>query len=148
MYSSIFFAWGLAAITVGLHAVGLALILRVLDHRGNVLMTQLGAISMRLVWVACYMVLLHLMAISIWGAFYVWQGCLPDLETAFYFSGVTYATIGYGDVVLGKPWRLFGLMEGLTGILMCGLSTGVFFAVVNHIYQFFHTTIDDHHTSW
>ncbi|WP_166359673.1 potassium channel family protein [Pseudomonas akapageensis] len=147
MYSSIFFAWGLAAITVVLHAVGLALMLRFLDHRGNVLMTQLGAISTRLVWVACYMILLHLMAISIWATFYVWQECLPDLETAFYFSGVTYSTIGFGDVVLGKPWRLFGLMEGLTGILMCGLSTGVFFAVVNHIYLFFHTKNDDNHTS-
>lgn len=145
MYSSIFFAWGLAAITVVVHAVGLALMLRLLDYRGNVLMRQLGAISARLVWVACYMVLLHLLAISIWGTFYVWQGCLPDFETAFYFSGVTYATIGYGDVLLGKPWRLFGLMEGLTGILMCGLSAGVFFAVVNHIYQFIHTTNDDNH---
>ncbi|MHC8395566.1 potassium channel family protein [Pseudomonas sp. LB3P93] len=144
MYSSIFFAWGLAAVTVVLHAVGLALMLRFLDYRGNVLMTHVGAISTRLVWVACYMILLHLLAISIWGAFYVWQGCLPDLETAFYFSGVTYATIGYGDVVLAKPWRQFGLMEGLTGILMCGLSTGVFFAVVNHIYQFFHSNNDDH----
>lgn len=147
MYSSIFFAWGLAAITVGVHAFGLASMLRLLEHRGDVLMRQLGAISARLVWVACYMVLLHLVAILIWATFYVWQGCLPDLETAFYFSGVTYATIGYGDVVLEKPWRLFGLMEGLTGILMCGLSTGVFFAVVNHIYQFFHTEYDDNHKS-
>ncbi len=147
MYSSIFFAWGLAAITVVVHAVGLALMLRFLDYRGNVLMRQLGGISARLVWVACYMVLLHLLAISIWGTFYVWQGCLPDFETAFYFSGVTYATIGYGDVLLGKPWRLFGLMEGLTGILMCGLSAGVFFAVVNHIYQFIHTKNDDDHKS-
>jgi Ion channel. len=89
------------------------------------------------------MILLHLLAISIWGAFYVWQGCLPDLETAFYFSGVTYATIGYGDVVLAKPWRQFGLMEGLTGILMCGLSTGLFFAMVNHIYQQAHTRTRD-----
>ncbi|MDH4558113.1 two pore domain potassium channel family protein [Pseudomonas sp. BN417] len=143
MHSSIFFVWVLAAITVVVHAIGLAIMLRFLDHRGNVLMTRIEAISTRLVWVACYMVLLHLIAISVWGAFYVWQGCLPDLETAFYFSGVTYATIGYGDVVLAKPWRLFGLMEGLTGILMCGLSTGVFIAVVNQIYQSFQTKIVD-----
>ena len=60
---------------------------------------------------------------------------LPEAETAFYFSGVTYATIGYGDVVLPQPWRLFGPVEGLTGILMCGLSAGMFFAVVNRIYS-------------
>ncbi|MGY3175685.1 hypothetical protein ACVWYU_005110 [Pseudomonas sp. TE12234] len=142
MYSSIFFAWGLTAITVVVHAVGLALMLRFLSRRKNVLLRQLGAISTRLVWIVCYMIMLHVIAISIWGTFYVWQGSLPDFETAFYFSGVTYATIGYGDVVLVKPWRLFGLMEGLTGIIMCGLSTGVFFAEVNHIYQLIHTNND------
>jgi hypothetical protein len=49
-------------------------------------------------------------------------------------AGVTYATVGYGDLVLPKPWRMLGLVEGLTGILMCGLSAGLFFAVVSRIY--------------
>ena len=44
---------------------------------------------------------------------------------------VTYTTVGYGDLVLPKEWRLLGAVEGLTGILMCGLSTGLFFAVVS-----------------
>jgi hypothetical protein len=47
-----------------------------------------------------------------------------------YFSGVTYTSLGYGDLMLPKPWRLLGPLETLTGILMCGLSTGLFFAVV------------------
>ena len=69
------------------------------------------------------------------GLFYLWRGCLPDAETAFYFSGATYATIGYGDVVLAKPWRLLAPIEGLMGILMCGLSAGYLFAVLSHVYQ-------------
>lgn len=56
---------------------------------------------------------------------------MPDAESAFYFSGVTYTTVGYGDLVLPKPWRLLAPLEALTGILMCGLSTGLFFAVVS-----------------
>jgi len=40
------------------------------------------------------------------GLFYLWRGCVTDAETAFYFSGVTYTTLGYDDVVLAKPWRL------------------------------------------
>jgi len=66
---------------------------------------------------------------------YLWGGCLPDLESAFCFSGATYTTIGYGDLVLAKPWRILGPVEGLTGILMCGLSAGLFFAIVSRIYQ-------------
>ena len=58
MYSSIFFAWGLAAITVVVHAVGLALMLKCLSRRNNVPLRQLGAISARLVWVVCYMIML------------------------------------------------------------------------------------------
>jgi hypothetical protein len=28
------------------------------------------------------------------------------------FAGVTCATVGYGDIVLPKEWRLFGPVEG------------------------------------
>src|SRR5215510_1754739 len=60
----------------------------------------------------------------------------PDAEAAVYGSGVTDTTIGDGDLVLAKPWRVLAPIEGLTGILMCGLSTGVCcFAVVNRIDQ-------------
>jgi Ion channel len=54
---------------------------------------------------------------------------------AFYFSGVTYTTLGYGDVVLAEPWRLLAPVEGLMGVLMCGLSTGYFFVVLSRIHQ-------------
>lgn len=87
-----------------------------------------------LVRVMWWLILIHLISISIWGLFYFWQDCLPDAESAFYFAGVTYTTVGYGDLVLPKPWRMLGPVEGLTGILMCGLSTGLFFAVVTRIY--------------
>jgi hypothetical protein len=78
--------------------------------------------------------LLHLLEITFWAIFFLWQECLPDPESAFYFAGVTYTTIGYGDLVLPKPWRMLAPVEGLTGILMCGLSASIFFAVVNRIY--------------
>jgi hypothetical protein len=49
----------------------------------------------------------------------------------FYFSGVTYTTVGNGDLSLPKPWRMLAPLEAMTGILVCGLSTGLFFAVVS-----------------
>jgi hypothetical protein len=63
------------------------------------------------------------------------HGGLPNAEAAFYFSGITYTTLGYGDVVLAQPWRLLAPIEGLMGVLMCGLSTGYFFVVVSRIHQ-------------
>jgi len=65
------------------------------------------------------------------GLFYRWRGCLPCTESAFYFSGVTYTTVGHGELVLPKPWRTLAPLEAMTGILMCGGSTGLLFALVS-----------------
>src|SRR5262245_7848319 len=85
----------------------------------------------RIAWV---LIGIHLVEIAVWALFFSSQRCLPDLESAFYFAGVTYTTVGYGDLVLPKEWRLLAPVEGLTGILMCGLSTGFFFAVVTRLH--------------
>ena len=87
---------------------------------------------LRMIWL---LVLRHLAEISIWGLFYLWRGCPPNAEAAFYFSGATYTTLGYGDVVLASPWRLLAPVEGLMGVLMCGLSTGFFFVIVSRLHQ-------------
>jgi hypothetical protein len=58
---------------------------------------------------------------------------MPDLQAALYFSAVTYTTTGYGDLVLPEEWRIVGGVEALTGILMCGWSTGFFFAVASRL---------------
>ena len=80
------------------------------------------------------MIFLHLLEITVWAFFYFWKGAITDLQDAFYFSAVTYTTTGYGDLLLPDEWRLVGGIEALTGILMCGWSTGFFFAVVSRLY--------------
>ena len=83
---------------------------------------------------AGWIILLHLIEVTAWGLFYVWTAAF-DLPSALYFSAVTYTTTGYGDLVLPPEWRLVGAIEALTGILMCGWSTGFFFAVVSRMLQ-------------
>jgi hypothetical protein len=132
--SQLFFAWCLLALTVGIHAGGVTSALRRLRRpldmeRGFLHWTWLFTL------VAGWMILLHLFEICVWAAFYVWKQAMPDLPSALYFSAVTYTTTGYGDLVLPQEWRLLGGIEALTGILMCGWSTGFFFAVVNRMYE-------------
>lgn len=124
----------LVAATVVVHCIGLALLLRSLTQ-WSAPPTLLWPIVWLLIRVAIWLMLISLLEIAIWGLFYQWQGCLPDAESAFYFSGATYTSIGYGDVVLVKKWRMLGPVEGLIGILMSGLSAGVFFAVISQIYR-------------
>jgi len=129
MVSTLLTAWCLLGVTVTIHAAGLSSMLpgvsSVLPDR------RFWPVTWVLLRVAWRLILLHLAEIAVWALFYWWKKCLPDAESSLYFSGVTYTTLGYGDLVLPQEWRLLGPVEGLTGILMCGLSTGFFFAVVS-----------------
>ena len=58
-------------------------------------------------------------------SFYLLSGALDNWEAASYFSLVSYATLGYGDVTLPSEWRLIGASEGLVGALMVGWSVAV-----------------------
>ena len=131
MIAKLLMASCLVAITVIIHAGGLGMILSHVLHSKERPDTRFWPITWLLIRIAWLLIVIHLFEIVVWGLFFWWQKCLPDAESSFYFSGVTYATIGYGDIVLLKEWRLFGPVEGLTGILMEGLSTAFFFVIVS-----------------
>jgi hypothetical protein len=77
-------------------------------------------------------VILHGLVILLWASFYRAR-CFPSWELAFYFSASSYSTVGYGDLVLPSKWRLLGPLEGITGVLMCGISASVLFALVTRL---------------
>jgi hypothetical protein len=58
--------------------------------------------------------MLHLIEVKWWSLFYTSFGLFPDQSTAFYFSLTTYATLGYGDVLLPRASRIIGGVEALT----------------------------------
>ncbi|MEB3264607.1 MAG: potassium channel family protein [Synechococcus sp.] len=64
-----------------------------------------------------------LLDILLWALLYQRLGMFPELETSFYFSGVTFTTLGYGDLTLPACWRLLGVIQALNGVLMAGWST-------------------------
>jgi hypothetical protein len=80
-----------------------------------------------LLGVFTFIVLLHLIQITLWAAVFWGEGELPTLEKAVYFSTTTYTTVGFGDVVLGPGWRVLAGIEGLTGIILVGWSTAFVF---------------------
>src|SRR5687768_14517973 len=134
MLWNLLFAWCLMALCVACHAIGVTWTMRGL-RQVNVDPRRFWLSTWIFIRLAGRMVVLHLIQITLWSLFYVWRRALPDLPSALYFSAVTYTTTGYGDIVLPNEWRLVGAVEALTGILMCGWSTGFFFAVVGRIFQ-------------
>lgn len=131
MLSAVLIPFTLVVITVIVHSVGFSALLRVVMRSRALAKSGFLSATLLVIGLTCGLILIHLIEISAWALLYLWWGCLPDAESAFYFSGATYTTVGYGDVVLPKPWRLLAPLEAMTGVLMCGLSTGLFFAVVS-----------------
>ncbi len=125
-------AFALMATCVVVHATGLTAALRSPRLRPD---TQRH--FRQWIWLfirlAALIILCHMIEIAVWAAVYWWTQSMPGVQAALYFSAVTYTTTGYGDLVLPVEWRLVGGVEALTGILMCGWSTGFFFGVVSRM---------------
>ena len=60
---------------------------------------------------------------------------LPDLETAFYFSMVTFTTLGFGDVVLTGEWRPVASIQAANGVIIFGWTTALIFYFIQNIYK-------------
>ena len=73
----------------------------------------------------------HVAQVGLWAGFLVWLGALQSYDDAFYFSLVTFATLGYGDIVLAPGYRIFGALGATCGSLMLGWSTALIFAAIS-----------------
>jgi hypothetical protein len=116
-----------------LHLFGLALLTRALQSHWRfsqklrirpltlLLMATLGIIA------------LHTTEIWAYAAVYLELGAFSHLEEALYYSTVTYASIGYGDVLMPHKWRVFGAIEGAAGILMLGWSTAYLVSLLSQL---------------
>lgn len=94
--------------------------LRISNSAALVMQTTVGVIVLQgliiLLWASCYRSL-----------------CFSTWDSAFYFSASSYSTVGYGDVVLPPKWRLLGPLESMVGVLMCGISVSLLFALVTRL---------------
>ena len=85
-----------------------------ISRRRRFILVAMGAL-----WTAATL----LLDIVLWAWVYHHVGAIRDFETSLYFSGVTFTTVGYGDVILSKCWQLLSVGEAVNGVLMAGWST-------------------------
>ena len=120
---------GTVALQVAAQAIVLANV-RVIDRRTRRL-TELR----RTFWISLGAVLPlffgHFAQVGLWAGFLVLIGALKTYGDAFYFSLVTFATLGYGDIVLAPDYRIFGALGATCGSLMLGWSTALIFAAIS-----------------
>ncbi|HTG17100.1 MAG TPA: potassium channel family protein [Blastocatellia bacterium] len=126
----------LVSLSAVIHTIGLVLVADWLIKRRPTAEREFNIkrYTLQLTSVFAVIVLLHLVETLVWAAFYDLWSLFGDFETSWYFSLGSYTTIGYGDVVLPARWRMLGGLEGITGVLLCGLSTAFLFAIVNEMF--------------
>jgi len=130
----------LVAITVAIHALGTAFLVRYL---ANTFLDRTGhwgskRVLTALMLAALVLVFLHTLEIMVWAGVYkllVPVGELASFEAAVYFSFVTFTTLGYGDITLSEGYRLLSGIQALNGILLVGWSTALMFAVVQKTWE-------------
>lgn len=131
--NALLLAFGLMAAAVAIHLLGDILVVMYLSRRIITDSPRPVRQALRiLISLFAALLLLHLMQVSGWRLLYWWR-IGWDFNTAFYFSAVTYATIGFGDVVPPPEWRLVAVIQGLTGVLMLGWSSALVFAELMRI---------------
>ncbi|WP_298934960.1 ion channel [uncultured Ruegeria sp.] len=82
-----------------------------------------------------FIVATHTIQVWLWAIVWVLLKVLPDLNSALYFSLVTFTTLGYGDIVLGDGLRIFGSFAAVAGLLAFGLSTAYMVALMTRVFQ-------------
>lgn len=61
-------------------------------------------------------------------------GALPDLESSVYFALVSFTTLGFGDLVLEREWRILSGLIGANGLLIFGWSTAFMVALIRKLH--------------
>ena len=127
-------ALGIVIITLWLQSAGLAALIHWVRHALASDAHRLGPFRSALLVVRLTgaVIVLHGVLILFWASCYR-RLCFPSWESALYFSASSYATVGYGDVVLPSNWRMLGPLESIVGVLMCGMSVSVLFATVTRL---------------
>ena len=125
-------------ITVIIHGGGLALLGHSLRSEVQAERTHhLGAMSMRkmLFTLALVIGLFTLHGVEIWLYAFLYEalGAVDTLETAVYFSTISYAGIGFDDRYIEPAWRLVAAIEGINGLLLLGWSTAFFVTIVTRL---------------
>jgi hypothetical protein len=78
-----------------------------------------------IVLVVVWTMLITTFGVWLWAIVFSGLLIFSSMEEAVYYSLVAYTTLGLGDVVVPKDWRLLGGMTGANGFLMFGVLTAM-----------------------
>lgn len=117
---------------IAIHAIVMTFVVRVarcISARAQFRWPTWMLIATMIVTVSILM-LAHLLEVVVWAEAYTLAGAAPVAADSLYFAFVNYTTLGYGDIIPVRKWRLLGPATAMCGILLFGWSTAVIFEVL------------------
>ena len=126
-----FLVGGIVSIcNITIHALVMTLVVRV--ARASVSKTDHPTLLLIVTMIGTVSVLMaaHVLEVFVWSLAYLIVGAVPAEGGLVYFAFVSYATLGYGDVLPVERWQLLGPIAAMNGALMFGWSTAVIFEVL------------------
>lgn len=132
-------AVGLVAVicTIIIHALPLGATVAVvrrerkLGRTGTNFRVDMGIVTLAI----SYALAAHLIEIALWAVLFVICGKFAHFGTAYYHSDVNYTSLGYGNLIMSPAWKLLGPLEASNGMLLCGVSTAIIFAVIQRLVE-------------
>lgn len=133
MLTQLILATTMVSLIVTVHVMGLAVLMRALRSHSR-LLARLRVLPLTLLVAATLgIIAIHTIEIWLYAALYIALGAFAHFEQSLYFSTVTYASIGYGDVLMAPRWRILGAIEGAVGIIMLGWSTAFLVSLLTQL---------------
>ena len=83
----------------------------------------------QMVTIMLLLLLAGLLQMTGWAIMYRMLDQFGDFESALYYSGVTFTSLGYGDLTLPKRLRILAAMEAADGLMMFGVISAVFMLI-------------------
>lgn len=121
--------------TVLIQAMFIGVLSKVLANISDWLLK--GSKTLKMIFVVTAMVIWLVGGLTasawLWAAIFLIFDVFSELESALYFSVVTFTTLGYGDVVLGTQWRLLGSLTAVNGLIIVGLNTAFLMEAISQI---------------
>src|SRR6187401_3526223 len=71
--------------------------------------------------------------ILLWGELFYLLNEFTDYHVAIYHSAVNFASLGYGDIVMSKEWKMLGALEAVVGVLMLGMTAAALMAILSQL---------------
>jgi hypothetical protein len=133
MWSQVFLGCFLVLVTTVLHGIATIGVLVMLKGAGRLMQRIPLQRTLLIAGLVVFMFLVSLLDAVLWAYTYLWVGAIEQLETALYFSMVTFTTLGYGDITLPSQWRLLASLEAANGIIMFGWTTALVAAVIQRL---------------